>query len=93
MAVEIIKPGKNPKDEWVYFNCDRCGCEFRMTANETKACHVQTDYNDFVTMYEGDCPTCGKRLYGKGEVDFNKVKELEDWALHGITNCGPFGRK
>ena len=65
MALEIIKPGKDPKDQWVYFKCLRCGCEFRVTMDETAKNYITTDYNEYCEVYSSDCPSCGKSLYGK----------------------------
>ena len=65
MAVEILKPGKDPKDQWVHFECDRCGCEFRVTMDETDQTYIIANYcDDYAASYMGDCPNCGKRLCG-----------------------------
>lgn len=69
MAVEILKPGKDPRDMWVYFKCVRCGCEFRVSLNETvQACIITSDYNNFDVTYFGDCPICHQRLCGSIET-------------------------
>lgn len=63
MALEILKPGKDSKDQWVYFECDRCGCEFRVTMDETEQTHIMADYfDDYAALYCEYCPNCGKRL-------------------------------
>lgn len=70
MAVEILKHGKDPKDLWVYFECDRCGCKFRVSLNETVQKYVITsDYNNFDVTYFGDCPICHKRLCGEAKEE------------------------
>jgi hypothetical protein len=65
MALDIIKAGKDPKDQWVYFKCLRCGCEFRVTMDETVKGYAMVDYNEYCEKYVSDCPSCGKRLVGK----------------------------
>lgn len=67
MALEIIKPGKDPKDPWVYFKCNKCECEFRVTMDETDQKYATADYNDYYLIYVRDCPHCGKSLYGSIE--------------------------
>ena len=80
MAVEILKPG----EEWVYFTCDKCGCEFRATMDEV----------EYSASFRKKCPNCNAMVFdGTPETDYNKVKELEEWAKAGITRVGTMGRK
>ena len=84
MAIEVIKPGKNLNEEWVYFECPSCKCEFRATMDDV----------EYGTSFRKTCPNCNTLVFdGKPETEYDKIKELEDWALHGISSCGQIGRK
>ena len=57
--MEILKPGIIPEERQIVFDCDHCGCEFRVTEEECR--RVQSGMNE--TSLEYECPCCGKKLW------------------------------
>lgn len=54
--VKVIRHGKKPNDETLYFECLNCGCQFTATKGES----TYHDYgNQHDNGYTHDCPECG----------------------------------
>lgn len=73
--MKIIKHGKKPEEEELYYNCYKCGCQFKATKEES-------EYFDGINQHDSGyvckCPECGTacggmhksiylRHYGGGE--------------------------
>lgn len=61
--MEILKPGIIPEERQIVFDCDHCGCEFRVTVKECE--RTQSGYNE--TALKHDCPCCDRSLYFYGD--------------------------
>ena len=58
--VEIISKGKK-----LTFECDNCGCKFKVSKKFTK--YKQTGMNEY--NYAFKCPECGQECYYYGHED------------------------
>lgn len=78
MEVNIIKHGKNPKDEKLYFICRKCGCEFDTTKEYCIETKEDSQRDQIITRYLYNCPDCNNQVYGQSYVKYIQTKNILD---------------
>ena len=86
--MEIIKHGKNPDNEMMYFICPKCGCEFSERKGYCKHEVISNpmDCSEWADIYEQNCPDCDTSVNGmtyKKYANKTKIKAITQLEFLG----------
>lgn len=81
--MKVIKDGKSPEKELLYFNCWNCGCKFIAKREECDMSEGQ--YCE--TEYTHPCGCCETEVLGRKITDNIKKKILHDYCNCSDGNC------
>lgn len=76
--INIIKHGKNPDSERLYFICRKCGCEFDIARKHCSVTHEEFQRDQTITSYNHKCPDCGNIVLGQPYVKYIQLKNILD---------------
>lgn len=76
--VNVIKHGKNPDNEKLYFICRKCGCEFDVKRKYCLITYEELQRDQAITRCEHECPDCGNSVMGEPYAKYIQTKNILD---------------